>query len=176
VSRVAACLLGSLALAGCGGSAAPTAPTAPTGAAPVAGTKVVTGEVRSPDARTPLVRADGLWLCETSGSVELRVSPEGLATLSLDGRLLASTTGRRALINRACDSELDQRLPPFRPLRATLAPALVRCLVPRRVLVDLREGDLTVRGRGGGRFLLGAAVSAAHLEVAAYWSGSCAPR
>ena len=164
-------LLGSLALAGCGGSAAPPAAT-PT--VRVAGGGAITGEVRSPDARSPLVRADGLWRCETTGRVDLRVSADGLATLSLEGRPLASVAGRRALINRACTSERTRPLPRFRPPRAAPGPSELRCSVPRLVLVDLSDGDLTVREAVRGRFLLGAAISADHLEAAGYWSTSCA--
>jgi hypothetical protein len=44
------------------------------------------------------------------------------------------------------------------------------------VLVDLRNGDLTVLRGGAARFLAGAAVSRDHLEVATYWSRGCAIR
>ena len=39
--------------------------------------KVVSGEVRTPDARTPLVRGAGLWRCETAGSGDLTVRAPG---------------------------------------------------------------------------------------------------
>jgi hypothetical protein len=170
VLRVALSLLASVALAGCGGSDGRRAGTpADLGATG----RVVTGEVRSPDARTPLVRADGLWRCETGGRVELRVSPEGLATLSLGQGLLASVTANGALINRACTSLHPGALPPFRAARAVAGESRLRCEVPRLVLVDLRYGDLTVRAPGRGRFLLGAAVSPDHLEAAGHWSTGC---
>jgi hypothetical protein len=149
-----------------GGSAASHTPLAPA-------TRVVTGEVRTPDARTPLVRGDGLWRCETAAQVELRVSPEGLATLSVGGRLLASVTPDRALINRRCTAASPRALPRFRAPRAVAGEILLRCSVPRLVLVDLRDGDLTVRAPGRGRFLLGAAVSEEHLEAAGHWSARC---
>src|ERR671922_561769 len=81
----------------------------PPAAAPTASSRVVTGEIRSPDARSPLKRAEGLWLCRTEGVVELRVSEEGLATLSLDGSLLASAFRGRTLINRDCDAARPSR-------------------------------------------------------------------
>src|SRR5688500_11719941 len=79
--------------------------------------RVVTGESRTPDARSPLVRTEGLWRCETEGAVELRVSFEGLATLSLDGRLLASAHQRRSLVNRDCEELRPADLPQFRARR-----------------------------------------------------------
>ena len=169
--RLAPWLLASLAVAGCGGSAAERAGTPATTDA--AG-KVVSGEVRTPDARTPLVRGSGLWRCETPGRVELRVSPDGLASLSLGGRLLASVSEDRALINRACASERPAALPSFRAPRGIAGESRLSCRVPRHVLVDLRDGDLTVREPARGSFLLGAAVSPDHLEVAGYWDTDCA--
>ena len=169
VPRVAPWLLASLTLAGCGGSAAERAGTP---AQPSAG-RVVSGEVRTPDARTPLVRGAGLWSCETTGRVELRVSPDGLASLSLGGRLLASVSADRALINRACTSQRARALPPFRPPHGVSGESRLSCTVPARVLVDLRAGDLMLREPRRGRFLLGAAVSPDHLEVAGYWSARC---
>src|SRR5215218_9390779 len=152
-------------------------PAAAPGANP-ASNRIVRGEIRSPDARTPLVRSDGLWLCRTAGVVELRVSEEGLATLSLDGSLLASAFSGRTLINRDCDAtqRSRQELPPFRARRALPGNGHLRCPVPRTVLVDLREADLTVRRARGGTFLLGAAVAERHLEPAAYWSIDCLVR
>jgi hypothetical protein len=179
VSRVAPWLLASLLLlAGCSGSSGPSRSSGERGGTPAtvdatAG-QVITGEVRTPDARTPLVRGgEGLWRCETPGRVELRVSPDGLASLSLGGRLLAQVFGDRALINRSCTSEPDAALPPFRAARGIDGESALSCRVPRRVLVDLRDGDLTVREPGRGRFLLGAAVSTDHLEAGGFWSASC---
>jgi hypothetical protein len=171
VTRVAACLLASFAPAACGGSDDRREPAPDRDGAT---RNVVTGEVRTPDARTPLIRGDGLWRCETTGRVELRVSRDGVASLSMSGRLLASVAPSRALINRACTSQRPEQLPRFRAPRALAGESRLRCAVPPRVLVDLRDGDLTVRETGGGRFLLGAAVSERHLEAAGHWSTSCA--
>ena len=166
--RVAPWLLASVALAGCGGSTGERR-----GGTPAEAGSFVTGELRTPDARTPLVRGSGVWRCQTPGRVELRVSPDGLASLSLGGGLLAQVWGRRALINRACTSQGARALPPFRAARSVTGESSLRCAVPRRVLVDLRDGDLIVREPGRGRFLLGAAVSPEHLEAAGHWSTSC---
>ena len=175
MARSAACWPATLALAlaACGGSSGEPAPAPARGDATG---KVVTGEVRTPDARTPLVRGAGLWRCETAGSVELRVSTDGLATLALDGQLLASVVGDRALINRACTARRPAALPPFRAPRAVNGASHLRCSVPRRILVDLSGGDLTVRAPGRGRFLVGAAVNPDHLAVAGYWSAGCSLR
>jgi hypothetical protein len=175
VSRVAPWLLASLLLlAGCGGSSGSSGQRGGTPATvDAAAGKVITGEVRTPDARTPLVRGAGLWRCETPGRVELRVSPDGLASLSLGGRLLAQVFGDRALINRSCTSQRGAALPPFRAARGIDGESALSCRVPRRVLVDLRDGDLTVREPARGRFLLGAAVSPDHLEAGGFWSASC---
>lgn len=167
VLRAASWLLASVALAGCGGSGGGTP------AEVAAAGKIVTGEVRTPDARTPLVRGSGVWRCETPGRVDLRVSPEGLASLSLGGGLLAQVWGDRALINRSCTSRRGTALPSFRAAHAVGGESLLSCAVPRRVLVDLRHGDLTVREPRRGRFLVGAAVSLEHLEAAGHWSTNC---
>jgi hypothetical protein len=166
VTRCAVLVLASVALAGCGGSGDDRP-------APEERSRVIRGEVRTPDARTPLVRGNGLWRCETTGLVELRVSPDGLASLFMRGRLLASVAPDRALINRACSAKRPTALPPFRAPRAVAGESHLRCAVPRLVLVDLRDGDLTVRAAGHGDFLLGAAVSARHLEAAGHWSARC---
>jgi hypothetical protein len=50
----------------------------------------------------------------------------------------------------------------------------LRCRAPRFVYVDFARGDLTVRAAPGGRFLLGAAVSDVHLDVAGYRGTGCA--
>jgi hypothetical protein len=173
VTRVAPCLLASFALAGCGGSD-DRREREPAPDLDGATSRVVTGEVRTPDARTPLVRGNGLWRCETAGRVELRVSRDGVASLIMRGRLLASVAPNRALINRACTPERPKTLPPFRAPRALAGESRLRCAVPPLVLVDLRDGDLTVREAGRRRFLLGAAVSEQHLEAAGHWSTSCA--
>jgi hypothetical protein len=162
-------LLASLAAAaGCGGPGADRS-----GTPALAGRAYVAGDVRTPDARTPLVRGSGLWRCETTGLLELRVSPDGIASLGLGGRPLASVSPGRALINRACTSRPLRALPSFRARRGISGASLLSCRVPRRVLVDLRQGDLTVRGPRDGRFLLGAAVAPDHLAVGGYWSAGC---
>ena len=172
MARVLPWLLASLAAAGCGGGSAGRPAGTPAATAERA-SRVVTGEVRTPDARTPLLRGPGLWRCDTPGRVELRVSPEGLASLSVDGRLLAAVTHSRALINRSCTSQRPLALPRFRDPHGVGGGSRLSCAVPPRVLVDLRDGDLTVREPRRGRFLLGAAVSLDHLEPAGYWSAGC---
>jgi hypothetical protein len=170
-----ALVLASVALAGCAGGsgdgergerrAAPDRDERPR--------RFVTREVRTPDTRTPLVQGHGLWSCETTGRVELRVSPEGLASLFMRGRLLASVAPTRSLVNRACFVEAGKRLPPFRAAHSIAGESHLRCDVPGTVLVDMRDGDLTVREPGGARFLLGAALSEQHLEAAGHWSADC---
>ena len=67
--RVAPWLLALLAAAGCGGSGAGAPATSQRAGTPATSERagrVVSGEVRTPDARTPLVRGPGrLWRCET---------------------------------------------------------------------------------------------------------------
>ena len=170
-----ASVLASLALAGCGGGSADDG-GGERRAAPDRGDaprRFVTGEVRTPDARTPLVQGHGLWSCETTGRVELRVSEEGLATLFMHGRLLASVAPSRSLVNRACFVEPGRRLPPFLADHSVAGGSHLRCDVRCLVLVDLRDGDLTVRAPGRARFLLGAAVSDVHLEAAGHWNADC---
>jgi hypothetical protein len=161
-------VLASVALAGCGGGSGDAAPER---VEPPR--RFVTGEVRTPDTRTPLVQGHGLWTCETAGRVELRVSEEGLATLFMRGRLLASVAPSRSLINRACFPEPGKRLPPFRAAHSVAGESHLRCFVPSMVLVDTRDGDLVVREPERARFLLGAAVSEEHLVAAGHWSADC---
>jgi hypothetical protein len=168
-----ALVLASVALAGCGGGPGDGGERHPAPDGGEAPRRFVTGEVRTPDARTPLVQGHGLWSCETTGRVELRVSPEGLATLFMRGRLLASVAPTRSLVNRACFVERGRRLPPFRAAHSIAGGSHLRCDVPGEVLVDMRDGDLTVRAPGRARFLLGAAVSDVHLEPAGHWSAEC---
>jgi hypothetical protein len=167
-------VLASVALAGCAGGsddgerrAAPPDRDDPP-------RRFVTGEVRTPDTRTPLVQGHGLWSCETTGRVELRVSADGLASLFMRGRLLASVAPSRSLVNRACFVEPGKRLPPFRAAHSIGGASHLRCEVPETVLVDMRDGDLVVREPDRARFLLGAAVSDEHLEAAGHWSADCA--
>jgi hypothetical protein len=168
-----ALVLASVALAGCAGGSddaerrpAPDRDDAPR--------RFVTGEVRTPDTRTPLVQGHGLWSCETTGRVELRVSEEGLASLFMRGRLLASVAPTRSLVNRACFVEPGKRLPRFRAAHSIAGESHLQCDVPDTVLVDMRDGDLIVREPARARFLLGAAVSDEHLEAAGHWSADCA--
>ena len=106
-------------------------------------------------------------------SAALRVSPEGLASLFMRGRLLAAVAPSRSLVNRACFVERGTRLPTFRAAHSVAGASHLRCEVPETVLVDLRDGDLIVRAPGGARFLLGAAVSDEHLVAAGHWSTDC---
>jgi hypothetical protein len=172
-----ALVLASVLLAGCGGGSGDDQRRAP---APVPAPereerpdRYVTGEVRTPDARSALVQGHGLWSCETTGSIELRVDPQGLASLFMHGRLLASVAPSRSLVNRDCFVEPGRRLPPFRAAHSVAGESHLRCAVPATVLVDMRDGDLVVRDRGGARFLLGAAVSEEHLVAGGHWSADC---
>jgi hypothetical protein len=169
VSRIAPWLV-AFALAGCGGSGGER--DAPPDR-PDFDNRIVKGEVRTPDARSPFVRGKGLWRCDTTGRIDMRVSADGLASLFVRGRLLASVAPTRALINRSCSAQPPERLPPFRAPRAVAGESYLRCTVPQTVLVDMRDGDLTVRATHGGRFLLGAAVSERHLQAAGHWSVGC---
>jgi hypothetical protein len=165
-------VLASVALAGCGGGSG-DGDRRPTPDRDEDAPRFVTAEVRTPDARTALVQGHGLWSCETTGRIELRVGSEGVASLFMRGRLLASVAPSRSLVNRACFVERGKRLPPFRAEHASVGESHLRCAVPGVVLVDLRDGDLTVRKPGGAGFLLGAAVGEQHLEVAGHWSARC---
>jgi hypothetical protein len=168
--RRIALVFASVALAGCGGSGGERA--APPDRADF-GSRVVRGEVRTPDARSPFVRGKGLWRCETTGRIDMRVSADGLASLFVRGRLLASVAQTRTLINRSCAAQRPGRLPSFRASRAIAGESYVRCAVPQAVLIDMRDGDLTVRATRSGRFLLGAAVSEQHFEPSGHWSVGC---
>src|SRR5918999_2537731 len=171
--RRRAFLLASGLLAGCGGASGDGERRQPAPEREERGGRFVTGEVRTPDARSPLVQGHGLWSCETTGRIELRVDREGLASLFMHGRLLASVAPSRSLVNRDCFVEPGKRLPPFRAAHSIAGESHLRCDVPGTVLVDMRDGDLTVREPGGARFLLGAAVSEQHLEAAGHWSADC---
>jgi hypothetical protein len=152
--------------ASCGGAGPPPpGPPAP-----------VSGEVRTPDARTPLVRAHGVFACATAGHVELHVSREGAASVALGGGLLASVSAAGTLINRSCEPLRPGAPQPVSPASSAAGEARLVCSVPERVVVDLRAGDVVVRSARSGRFLVGAAVGPQHADVAGYWSGACNER
>ena len=136
---------------------------------------VVHGEVRSPDARSPFVTAAGFWRCPTSGRIDLRISSDAQATLSSGGQPLASASLGRALVNRTCERRRVAPRPPIDAPRGTRGAASLRCQVPSSVLVGFSDGDLVVHGTHDGRFLAGAAVGYARVDVAGYWTAACAP-
>jgi hypothetical protein len=161
-------------LAGCGGSAdVPEETPAPR----VPDRRVVLGEVRSPDARSPLVPArEGVWRCPTPGRIQLSISADGEATLIGD-RALALVARASALVNRACERVHG---PAVRTRAAStrggrFGASTLRCRAPAEILVDLRGGELTVRADGGARFLAHAAVRPDRIGVAGYWGAGCAP-
>ena len=160
-------------LAGCGGS--PEPPDATPGPAPER--RVVSGEVRSPDARSPFVTAgEGAWRCPSDERIQLALSAGGEVSLSSPAMVLASR-GRptRALVNRACDRAEAARGAARTAARSgRVGSIIVRCDVPPVVLVDFGGGDLTVR-TAGGRYVAGAAVRADRIGVAGYWGAGCAP-
>ena len=130
-------------------------------------------DLRTADARSPFVSAAGAaWRCETDGSLQLAISEQGEVAASLGGRTLASISAARGLINRACDREPRPRAGGGEPSRSRLGAGLLRCSVPREVVVDFGGGDVAVRAPGG-RFLAGAAVRADRIGVATYWGGGC---
>jgi hypothetical protein len=156
-------------LAGCGGSAdAPPPPPSP----PPPSDRVV--DLRTADARTPLVAAGrGTWRCATDGRIEVAISAEGEASVTIDGRMLASVAPTRAAVHRICDRAAP---PPARGdggARVRVGGVLIRCDVPGDVLVGFRGGDLTVR-EPGGRFVAGAAIRADRVGVAGYLGATCA--
>jgi hypothetical protein len=165
--RPAAALPLLLALAGCGGS--PDRPPAPP---PAGGTRIV--DLRSADARSPLVAArGGTWRCATDGRIQLAISAEGEATLTIDGRLLASVAPTRSVVHRVCDRVRAPAGGGSDGARVRIGGALIRCDVPGDVLVGFDAGDLTVRAPGG-RFVAAAAISADRVGVAAYLGAGCA--
>ena len=133
----------------------------------------IRADLRSPDARSPLMRAEGAWRCPAGSSALLQVGRYGTATLSSGGRPLAYVTGRRALIHRVCEPAAAAPgrtgTPPF----GRNGPGLLRCRASGALTVDFAAGDLTVRA--GRRFLAGAAVGAEHFGVARYWAAACRP-
>jgi hypothetical protein len=159
------------ALAGCGGS--PDAPDE----RPRPDRPPTFGELRSPDARSPLVSTgEGAWRCPTPGRVQLSISAEGEATLIGD-RPLAVVTRSRTLVNRECDRDSGAAAGETRTgtLGGRIGASTLRCRAPAIVLVELRGGDLSVRTAGGARFLARAAVRPDRIGVAGYWGAGCAP-
>jgi hypothetical protein len=168
-----ASVLGALA-GGCGGGS-PEPPERTPGPGPPE-RRIATGELRSPDARSPFVPAgDGAWRCPTAARIQLALSPDGEVSVSTPGMVLTSVAPTRALVNRACD-----------PVRLVAAPrtagwarrgrvgaTLVRCDAPRAVLVDFADGDVTLRAPDG-RFLAAAAIGPSSPGVAGYWGSGCA--
>jgi hypothetical protein len=161
-----------VALAGCGGS--PDVPDE----RPRPDRPVTFGELRSPDARSQLVSAGeaGAWRCPTPGRVQLSISAEGEATLIGD-RPLALVARSRTLVNRACDRDRGGSARETRTgtLGGRIGASTLRCRAPAIVLVELRDGDLTVRAAGDERFLARAAVRPDQIGVAGYWGAGCAP-
>ena len=162
-----------LALAGCGGSRdVPDERPSPD-------RRVAVGELRSPDARSPFVTAGGgAWRCPTGGQIVLAVSAEGMATLSIEGSLLASVAPSRALVNRRCERSPVARARARAPagmLGGRLGATVVRCRAPGAVVVDFHGVDVSVRSQGGARFLARAAVRADGIGVAGYWGEGCVP-
>ena len=156
-------------LAGCGGS--PDVPDE----RPAPDRRVTFSELRSPDARSPLVPAgDGAWRCPTPGRIQLSISADGEATLIGD-RPLAVVARSRTLVNRACERGPGAPRPtPADTRGGRIGGSTLRCDAPASVLVELRDGDLTVRARDL-RFLARAAVGPDRLGVAGYWGAGCAP-
>jgi hypothetical protein len=159
-----------LALAGCGGS--PDVPDE----RPPPERQVVFGELRSPDARSPFVPArGGAWRCPTAGRIVLAISADGDATVSIGGMLLASVSPSRALVNRTCERESAIAGKPAGTRGGRLGATVVRCRAPGTVVVDFRDGDVTVRADAGGRLLARGEVSSDRIGVAVYWGAGCAP-
>ena len=165
--RASPVLVVALAIAGCGGSGGPEPEPAP---GPPDERRAGV-DLRSVDTRTPLVAATGgVWRCPTEGRLALAVSEEGEASLTIDGRVLASVAPTRSVVNRVCEAAAPRGS--GRPPHGRLGAATVRCGAPATVLVALHGGDITVRAPGG-RFLAGAAVRADRIGVAAYWGARC---
>ena len=133
----------------------------------------IRADLRSPDARSPLMRAEGAWRCPAGSSALLQVGRYGTAALSSGGRPLAYVTGRRALIHRVCEPAAAAPARAGAPPFGRSGPGLLRCRAGGALTVDFAAGDLTVRA--GRRFLAGAAVGADHFGVARYWAAACRP-
>src|SRR5690242_513591 len=139
-----AALLAVVVVAGCGGGGPSPAPVSSPAPAPDRGLGFAP-DLRTADARSPLVPAgDGAWRCPTEGSLQLAVSAQGEVAASVPGRMLASVSATRALVNRACD-RLDQRGGARSGRRhGRVGAGIVRCRVPAVVIVDFAGGDVAV--------------------------------
>jgi hypothetical protein len=156
-----------VALAGCGGSADPPQERP-------APERRLLRELRSPDARSPFVIADGAaWRCRTSGRLQLAVSAEGEVSVASPVMVLASVAPTRALVNRAC-SRAGRGARPDEASNGRVGALIVRCRTPEIVVVDFAGGDVIVRAAGG-RYVAGASVPSDRLGVAGYWGDGCAP-
>jgi hypothetical protein len=156
-------------LAGCGGGS----PEPPDERRP-APERRLQSELRSPDARSPLVMADGgAWRCRTGGRLQLAVSADGEVSVATPVMLLASVASTRAVVNRACSP--DARVASRGDAGSGRVGGLVvRCRAPEIVVVDFAGGDVTVRSEGG-RYLAGASVPSDRIGVAGYWGDGCGP-
>jgi hypothetical protein len=158
---------------GCGGGGAPDPPE------PAPGPPerwIASGELRSPDARSPFVPAgEGAWSCPTAARVQLALSSDGEVSVSTPGMVLASVAPTRSLVNRACDPARLVAAPRTAgsARRGRVGATLVRCDAPRAVLVDFADGDVTLRYPDG-RFLAAAAIGRSSPGVAGYWAPGCA--
>lgn len=157
-----------VALAGCGGGSDDPPDRRP------APERRVLLELRSPDARSPFVTADGdAWRCRTGGRLQLAVSADGEVSVSTPVMVLASVAPTRALVNRACSRA--RRGPRSADASSgRVGAVVVRCRVPEIVVVDLAGGDVTVRAERG-RYLAGASVPDDRIGVAGYWGAGCSP-
>ena len=161
--------------AGAGATGTPAEPGRP-GTAAEAGAvapRWIGADLRSPDTRSPLMRAEGAWRCPAGSSALLQVGRYGTAALISGGRPLAYMTGRRALIHRVCEPAASAPARTGAPPFGRSGPGLLRCRAGGALTVDFAAGDLTVRA--GRRFLAGAAVGAEHFGVARYWAAACRP-
>jgi hypothetical protein len=131
-------------------------------------------ELRSPDARSPFVRADGeTWRCRSGGRIHLALSADGEVSVATPVMVLAYATPTRALVNRAC-SQGAGRAGAADARGGRVGALVVRCRAPAIVVVEFAGGDVTVRADGG-RYLAGAAVRPDLVGVAGYWGRGCAP-
>jgi hypothetical protein len=157
-----------VALAGCGGGSADPPEERP------APERRLLRELRSPDARSPFVIADGAaWRCRTSGRLQLAVSAEGEVSVASPVMVLASVAPTRALVNRAC-SRAGRGARPDEASNGRVGALIVRCRTPEIVVVDFAGGDVIVRASGG-RYVAGASVPSDRIGVAGYWGDGCAP-